>query len=66
MVNFNSFETSFGEKLRQARMEKGYSQAELARKMDVSRSTIHAWENNRNYPNFQSLQKLRKLEVLPN
>jgi DNA-binding XRE family transcriptional regulator len=41
---------SFGEKLRNARVARGYTQAELAKEFGVSFSTIKYWEQDRTRP----------------
>ena len=51
----------FREKLKQLRMEKGLTQAELAEKLFVSRSTVAKWENGLGLPNPESLALLEKL-----
>jgi transcriptional regulator with XRE-family HTH domain len=38
---------TFGEKLKKARMEAGYTQNELANKLSVSRAAIAKWESDR-------------------
>ena len=41
-----------GEKLRDARNQKGLTQEEVADEIHVSRQTISNWENNRSYPDI--------------
>lgn len=41
---------TFGEKIRNARKEAGFSQEELAEKMSVSRSAIAKWETDKGMP----------------
>lgn len=48
-------------KLRQARMEHGYSQEELAEKAGVSRQTISNWETGKTYPDLVSVLLLSEL-----
>jgi DNA-binding transcriptional regulator YiaG len=43
--------TSFGERIRVARVAKGYTQTEMAHKFGVSLSTVKFWEQNRTEPN---------------
>lgn len=45
MVNSNSF-SSIGERIKDLREEKGLTQAELAKKLNVKRETVNQWENN--------------------
>lgn len=40
----------FGEKLKKLRMEKHFTQEELAEKIWVTRTAISKWETNRGYP----------------
>ena len=49
---------SFGEKLKELRIEKGLSQKELADLVDTSQSAIFYWENNQQEPKISSLKKL--------
>ena len=49
---------SFGEKLKKARMEAGYTQEELAGKLAVSRAAIAKWESDRGMPDIGNLKVL--------
>lgn len=51
----------FYEKLFELRKEKGYSQEELADKLNVARQTISKWENGTTTPDFDNLIELSKL-----
>lgn len=51
----------FNEKLFELRREKGYSQEELADKLNVARQTISKWENGTTTPDFDNLIELSKL-----
>ena len=48
----------FGEKLKQLRIGRGWTQAELARELYVSRSAVAKWEQGRGYPSLELLEKL--------
>ena len=50
-----------GQKLRNKRLEYGFSQEVLAEKIGVSRQTISSWENDRSYPDIGSILKLSDL-----
>lgn len=50
-----------GNRIRQFRLEKGYSQKELAKLLDVTSRTISRWEKNSNQPNPDELDKIAKL-----
>ena len=50
-----------GEKLRDARNQKGLTQEEVADEIHVSRQTISNWENNRSYPDIISVIELSNL-----
>lgn len=52
---------TIGQKLKQARIEKGYSQEELAEKANVSRQTISNWETGKTYPDIVSVLFLSEL-----
>lgn len=49
---------TFGEKLKQARMNAKMSQEELALKVSVSRSAIAKWETDRGMPDVQNLKAI--------
>lgn len=51
----------FNEKLFELRKEKGYSQEELADKLNVARQTVSKWENGTTTPDFENLIELSKL-----
>lgn len=52
---------SIGKKIKKLRNEKGMTQKELADKLNVSRSSITNWENERNYPDIQLIVMLSDL-----
>ena len=47
--------TTFGDRLYEARICRGMSQRELARKAGVSNAAISRWENNQQEPNMMQL-----------
>jgi transcriptional regulator with XRE-family HTH domain len=49
---------TFGEKLKKARMEAGYTQNELANKLTVSRAAIAKWESDRGMPDVANLKAI--------
>ena len=49
---------SLGEKIRQARREKGLTQEQLAQALFVSRQTVSNWENGKTEPDYQTLVRL--------
>ncbi len=49
---------TFGEKLSEARKEKGLSQEELAKQIFVTRQALSRWENNTAQPSFEMLSVL--------
>lgn len=51
--------------LKEARKQKGYSQAELAQLMNVSRQTVSNWECGLNIPDVTTLQKLHQYLEVP-
>ena len=51
----------FKEKLKQLRIQKGFTQAQLAEKLFVSRSTVAKWENGLGLPNPESMATLENL-----
>ena len=46
---------SFGEKLKELRMERGLGQVELANELSVSKGTISFWENDMREPGLSNL-----------
>ena len=52
---------NLGEKIRQARREKGLTQEQLAQALFVSRQTVSNWENGKTEPDYQTLMKLSEL-----
>lgn len=53
------------EKLKQARVDKGYSQDEVADRLKISRPTISKWENGKAYPDLYNFKLLCNLYDLP-
>ena len=49
---------TFGEKLSEARKEKGLSQEELAKQIFVTRQALSRWENSTAQPSFEMLSVL--------
>jgi len=48
----------FGERLKQARLNKQLTQKAVAEQLHVSRQTISSWENENSYPDIDSLLRL--------
>nr|DAM77417.1 MAG TPA: repressor protein [Caudoviricetes sp.] len=48
----------FGLNLKKLREEKGYSQAQLSRKLNVSKSSISKYESNQSMPSVETLTKI--------
>lgn len=46
------------DKLKQARIEKGYSQEEVSKKLKITRQSISKWENGRGYPDIYNMKLL--------
>jgi transcriptional regulator with XRE-family HTH domain len=49
---------TFGEKIKKARIEAGYTQDELANKLTVSRAAIAKWESDRGMPDVTNLKAM--------
>ena len=45
----------FGQKLREVRIAKGYTQQTLAEKLYVTRQTVSRWESGNRYPDLETL-----------
>ncbi|MEF2290922.1 helix-turn-helix transcriptional regulator [Virgibacillus dokdonensis] len=52
---------AFGEKLKQCRMERDWSQEKLAKELHVSRQAVYKWETNKSYPDIQNLIRISDL-----
>ena len=52
---------TFGEKLKEARKNAGFSQEELADRMSVSRSAVAKWEADKGVPDVGNLKAMAKL-----
>ena len=50
-----------GNKIKYYRGEKEFSQEELAERVYVSRQTISNWENNKSYPDINSIVLLSEI-----
>ena len=50
-----------GKKLKDARMKSGFTQENVAEKINVSRQTISNWENEKSYPDIISIISLSDL-----
>lgn len=50
-----------GEKLKKIRQEKGYSQADLAKLLQLSRASYFNWENGKTKPNQKNLKQLSQI-----
>jgi transcriptional regulator with XRE-family HTH domain len=51
----------FSERLKKEREKKGWSQAELAEKIHVSRQSVSKWETGKNYPSIEVIIDLSDL-----
>ena len=51
----------FGERLKELRLEKGYTQNQIAKILNVSGNTIYAWENDKQEPSMHTLLNLREI-----
>ncbi|MEK6263649.1 MAG: helix-turn-helix domain-containing protein [Clostridium sp.] len=49
---------ALGERLKESRMNKGYSQGDVADHLHISRQSISKWENGNSYPDLDNLVKL--------
>ena len=49
------------ERIKSLREDAGYSQSELARKLDVTRSSVNAWEQGLSIPTTHYIVELAKL-----
>lgn len=49
---------ALGERLKESRLNKGYSQGDVAEHLHISRQSISKWENGNSYPDLDNLVKL--------
>ena len=52
---------NIGKRLKDARIESGYTQEQVAEQLDVSRQTISSWENGRTFPDIVSVVSLSNI-----
>lgn len=60
MLDFNNIEDKklFSDRLKQARIERGLTQRDFAKQLNVSRETVTQWESARNLPEYITLSKI--------
>ena len=51
----------FGNRLKLARLARGYTQEQMSKLVDIGQSAYAKWENGRTEPNFENLVKLADL-----
>lgn len=51
----------YGKRLKEIRMEKNFSQEDVAKKMNISRQAISKWENDKTEPDLKSLKMLSEI-----
>jgi transcriptional regulator with XRE-family HTH domain len=57
----------FAEKLKRLRVQRGFSQKELSKKLDIKNSTFYRYESGRHMPSLEILGDIcKKLDVTPN
>ena len=52
---------NIGKRLKDARIESGYTQEQVSEQLDVSRQTISSWENGRTFPDIVSVVSLNDI-----
>lgn len=60
-LNMADFLHNFGQKIKEYRELRGYTQEKLAEKMDTATTTISAWENGKSFIKYESLTSLCKV-----
>ncbi|MDE6676740.1 MAG: helix-turn-helix domain-containing protein [Clostridia bacterium] len=50
----------FNDRLKELRKEKGLSQTELAKELEVSQRSVSSWETGFREPDFETLEKIAK------
>ena len=56
---------SFGRRIRRLRVEKGYSQGDLAGRLYVTVQAVSRWETERGYPSIESVVNISVSPLLP-
>ena len=51
----------FGERLKEIRLEKGLKQADIAKSLNISGNTVHAWETDKQEPSMTTILKLSEI-----
>ena len=51
---------TLGKRLKQIRVNKGFSQADVASFLNISRQSISRWETDKSYPDIDNLVELSK------
>ncbi len=59
-INVNSESEKLGKNLKRIRIEKGISQGDIARELDVSRSFVSNIENGKTNPTLSTITKIAK------
>ena len=52
---------TIGEKMKEIRKERGWSQEQLAEELIVSRAAVAKWESDKGIPDIDNLKKLSEL-----
>ncbi len=58
ILSYNFNMKGFGEKIKEFRLANGWTQKELAKKIEQAQSTIFYWEQNKQEPTITALKKL--------
>ena len=58
MVNINEV---FSKRLKEERIKNGFTQAEIAQKLETSQGAYQKWESGAREPNFQTLLKIASI-----
>ena len=56
-----NYDDNIGKNIREVRLEKGFSQEELANRLNVSRQTISKWEVGESTPDMENLVAISEL-----
>ncbi|MCD8231455.1 MAG: helix-turn-helix transcriptional regulator [Clostridiales bacterium] len=51
--------------IKQERLNKGLTQSELAKKINVSQNAVHNWETGKRQPDLETLSKISKVLNIP-
>lgn len=65
IINLGGDVMNMGDKVKEKRLEKGWTQEQLGNILNVSRSAVSSWEVGRNYPDLETIISISDLFEIP-